>query len=88
VFAWTAARYGELYAYIASANLTREGASIHIHIKARGWMQRWSKAEAIDLVASHLRRGEWTPLLTMWLGDGKAVRKSVLRGKYQLLAEA
>ncbi|MFP3250689.1 MAG: hypothetical protein RXO32_03105 [Thermoproteus sp.] len=25
MFAWTAARYGELYAYVASANLTREG---------------------------------------------------------------
>jgi hypothetical protein len=83
VFAWTAARYGELYAYIASANLTREGASVHIQIKARGWMQRWSKAEAIDLVASHLRRGEWTPLLTMWLGDGKAERKKALHGKIQ-----
>jgi len=71
VFAWTAARYGELYAYIASANLTREGAGVSIRIKARGWMQRWSKAEAIDLVASHLRRGEWTPLLTMWLGMGR-----------------
>ena len=59
-----------------------------MRIKARGRMQRWSKAEAIDLAASHLRRGEWTPLLTMWLRDGKAVRKSVLRGKYQLLAEA
>ncbi len=28
----------------------------------------WSKDEAIDLVASYLRRGEWAPLLTMWLG--------------------
>jgi len=61
---------------------------VSIRIKAKDWMQRWSKAEAVDLVASHLRRGEWTPLLTMWLGDGKAVRKSVLRDKYQLLAEA
>jgi hypothetical protein len=51
-------------------------------------MQRWSKAEAIDLVASRLRRGEWTPLLTMWLGDGKAERKKVLRGKYKIVIAA
>jgi hypothetical protein len=68
VFAWTAARYGELYIRIASVILTREGVSVSIRIKARGWRQRWSKDEAIDLVASHLRRGEWTPVLTMWLG--------------------
>jgi hypothetical protein len=88
VFAWTAARYGELYAYVASANLTREGASVEVVITARGWRQRWSKAEAIDLVASHLRRGEWTPLLTMWLGDGKAERKKALHGKYKLVVAA
>jgi hypothetical protein len=57
VFAWAALRYGELYIRVASANLTREGASIHIQIKARGWMQRWSKNEAISLVADYLRRG-------------------------------
>jgi len=88
VFAWAALRYGELYIRVASANLTREGAGVSIRIKARGWMQRWSKAETIDLVASHLRRGEWTPLLTMWLGDGKAERKKALHGKYKLVVAA
>ncbi|MFP3251256.1 MAG: hypothetical protein RXO32_05995, partial [Thermoproteus sp.] len=88
VFAWTATRYGELYAYIASANLTREGASVHIQINAKSWRQRWSKAEAIDLVASHLRRGEWAPVLTMWLGDGKAERSEVLSGEYKLVIAA
>jgi hypothetical protein len=88
VFAWAALRYGELYIRVASANLTREGASIHIQIKARGWRQRRSKAEAIDLVASHLRRGEWMPLLTMWLGDGKAERSEVLSGEYKLVIAA
>jgi hypothetical protein len=87
-FAWTATRYGELYAYVASANLTREGASVHIQINAKSWRQRWSKAEATDLVASHLRRGEWTPLLTMWLGDGKAERSEVLSGEYKLVIAA
>jgi hypothetical protein len=70
VFAWVVTRYGELYVYIASVNLTREGVSVSICIIARSWRQRWSKDEAIDLVASHLRRGEWASLLTMWLGDG------------------
>jgi hypothetical protein len=48
--------------------LTREGVSVLIHIKAMSWKQRWSKDEAIDLVASWFRHGEWAPLLTMWLG--------------------
>jgi hypothetical protein len=88
IFAWVATRYGALRAYVASVNLTREGASVEVVITARGWMQRWSKAEAIDLVASHLRRGEWTPLLTMWLGDGKAERSEVLSGEYKLVIAA
>jgi len=88
VFAWTAARYGELYIRVDSVNLTREGASVMVRLKANSWRQRWSKAEAIDLVASHLRRGEWMPLLTMWLGDGKAERKKVLRGDYKIVIAA
>jgi len=72
VFAWAALRYGELYLRIASANLTREGVSVLIHVIANSWRQRWSKDEAVDLVINHFRRGEWAPLLTMWLGDGKA----------------
>jgi hypothetical protein len=59
-----------------------------VHFKANSWRQKWGKAEAIDLVASHLRRGEWTPLLTMWLGDGEADRKKVLHSKYQLVITA
>jgi len=85
VFAWTATRYGELYTYIASAFLTREGASVEVVITAKSWRQIWSKDEAIDLVASHLRRGEWAPLLTMWLGDGEARRMNVLSSEYKLV---
>jgi hypothetical protein len=85
VFAWAAARYGELYACFLSTNLTREGISIEVYIKAKSWRQRWSKDEAISLVADHLRRGEWTPMLTMWLGDGKARRRNILQSKYELL---
>jgi hypothetical protein len=78
----------ESYVYIASVNLTREGVSVLICIIARSWRQKWSKAEAIDLVASHLRRGEWTPVLTMWLGDGEAKRRKVLHGEYELVNAA
>jgi hypothetical protein len=82
VFAWTATRYGELYIRIGSINLTREGVSVIIHIIARSWSQRWSKDEAADLVVSHFGHGEWTPLLTMWLGDGNVRWKKILYGKY------
>jgi len=84
MFAWAAARYGELYTLIASVTLTHEGMSNNVYIKAKSWKQRWSKDEAVGLVASHLRRGEWAPLFTAWLGDGKARWKTVLRGKYVL----
>jgi hypothetical protein len=80
VFAWAAARYGEFYIRIASVNLTREGVSVLVRLRANSWKQKWSKAEAIDLVASYLRRGEWAPLLTAWLGDG-----NVRRRDYKLL---
>jgi hypothetical protein len=79
VFAWAAARYGELYACVLSTNLTHEGVSIEVYIKAKSWRQRWSKDEAISLVADYLRRGEWTPMLTMWLGDGKARWRNILQ---------
>jgi len=78
VFAWATVRCGEIYIQINSVNLTREGVSVTVHLKANSWRQRWSKAEAVDLVASYLRRGEWAPLLTMWLGDGQAERRKVL----------
>jgi hypothetical protein len=83
MFAWVATRYGVVYTYIASVTLTHQGASIHVYSKARSWRQKWNKNEAISLVADYLRRGEWTPLLTAWLGDGNA-RKEILRGKYIL----
>jgi hypothetical protein len=35
VFAWTATRYGELYIRVASANLTREGVSVSVHLKGK-----------------------------------------------------
>ena len=81
VLAWIATRYGEIYAYIASVTLTHQGVSIHVYSKAKSWKQRWNKNEAISLVADYLRRGEWAPLFTMWLGDGNA-RREILRGKY------
>jgi hypothetical protein len=78
VFAWIATRYGELYIHVESINLTHERISVSMHFRANSWRQKWGKAEAVDLVASYLRRGEWAPLLTMWLGDGQAERRKVL----------
>ncbi len=78
----------EIYIRIASVKLTREGVSVSMYIAARSWRQRWSKAEAVDLAAGHLRRGEWAPLFTAWLGDGQTDRKKVLRGDYQLVIAA
>jgi len=83
VFAWVATRYGEIYTYIASVTLTHQGVSIHVYSKAKSWRQKWNKNDAISLVADYLRRGEWAPLLTAWLGDGNA-RREILRGKYVL----
>jgi hypothetical protein len=88
VFAWTSTRYGELYTQISSLNLTREGISIMVCLRANSWKQKWNKNEAVDLVVNHLRRGEWTPLLTMWLGDGEADRKKVLHGDYKIVIAA
>jgi hypothetical protein len=88
VFAWTTTRYGELYIRVDSVNLTREGVSVLVRLRANSWRQSWSKAEAVDLVASHLRRNEWAPLLTAWLGDGQAERKKVLRGDYKIVIAA
>jgi hypothetical protein len=88
VFAWTAARYGALHIRIASANLTREGVSVSVRLRANSWRQRWSKDEAVDLVVSHLRRGEWGPLLAAWLGDGETKRREVLHGKYRVVIAA
>jgi hypothetical protein len=68
--------------------LTHEGISIEVCIKAKSWRQRWSKNEAISLVADYLRRGEWAPLLTAWLGDGMVKRGKVLRGDYKLVIAA
>jgi hypothetical protein len=83
--AWAAARHGELHVRIGGVNLTREGASIAVYLKATGWRQKWNKDEAVDLVVENLRHGEWALLLTMWLGDGIINWKKVLRGKYELV---
>ena len=85
VFAWATTRYGKLYICVDTANLTREGMSVTIRIATRSWRQKWAKTEAVDLVTSHLKHGEWTPMLSTWLGDGKAIRKKALRGEYPLI---
>jgi hypothetical protein len=71
-FAWVAVRYGELFMHVASVNLTHQGASITVSMTARDWLQQWKKEETINLVLKSFREGELLPLLSMWLGDGKA----------------
>ena len=75
IFAWTAARYGELYIRVALVNLTQEGVSVLVHLRANSRRQRWSKAEAVNLAAGHLRRKEWAPIITAWLGDCQTGRR-------------
>ncbi len=87
-FAWATTRYGKLHIHVNLVSLTREGASVSVHLRANSWRQKWGKAEAVDLVASHLRRGEWASLLTMWLGDGQAERRKVLSSEYKLMIAA
>jgi hypothetical protein len=65
--------------------LTHERISVSVHFRANSWRQKWGKAEAVDLAAGHLRRGEWASLLTMWLGDGQAERRKVLSSEYKLM---
>ncbi|MFZ8810831.1 MAG: hypothetical protein ACO2PN_22330 [Pyrobaculum sp.] len=88
VFAWAAARYGALRIHITLANLTRKGVSVSVYLRANSWRQRWSKDEAVDLVISHFGHGEWMPLLTMWLGDGKVKWRGMLSGRYELVIAA
>ena len=88
VFAWVAARYGALRIHITLANLTRKGVSVSVYLRANSWRQRWSKDEAVDLVISHFGHGEWVPLLTMWLGDGKVKWRGMLSGRYELVIAA
>jgi hypothetical protein len=59
-----------------------------VHLRANSWRQRWSKAEAVDLAAGHLRRGKWAPIITAWLGDSQTDQRKVLRGDYQLVIVA
>ena len=88
VFAWAAARCGALRIHITLANLTRKGVSVSVYLRANSWGQRWSKDEAVDLVISHFRHGEWMPLLAMWLGDGKVKWRGMLSGRYELVIAA
>jgi hypothetical protein len=88
VFAWTAVRYGKLYAYVASVNLTREGVSVTVYLRSNSWTQKWDKDDAVNLVVNYFRHGEWASLLTMWLGDGQAERRKVLSSEYKLMIAA
>jgi len=45
IFAWTAARYEELYIRVESINLTHERISVSVHFRANSWRQKWGKAD-------------------------------------------
>jgi hypothetical protein len=66
--------------------LTHQGVSITMSMVARGWRQQWQKEEAINMVLTCLRQGELTPLLTMWLGDGKARWNRI--GRFEVIIAA
>ncbi len=70
------------------SQLDARGGKCIIYIIARSWRQKWSKGKAVDLVASCLKRVEWAPLLTMWLGAVTSSKKKVLKGKYKLVIAA
>jgi hypothetical protein len=85
LFAWIATRPGTLYIHIGGVNLTRKGVSVILNMRAKDWKQKWSKDEAIDHVMNYLKLGEWTPIFTMWLGDGESRLNDVLYGRYKLV---
>jgi hypothetical protein len=85
LFAWIAVRHGKLYIRIGSVNPTSKGITVRINAVAKSWKQMWSKNEAVSLVAEYTKRGEWSPLLTMWLGDGDARLREFLIGKHRLV---
>lgn len=72
LIAWVAARYGEIRIRVESINLTQEGISVSISATSKSWRQQWRKEEAVRIVLKSLQEGELLPLLSMWLGDGKA----------------
>ena len=88
LFAWTAVRHGKLYMRIGTVNLTRKGITVPVDAVAKSWKQMWNKNEAISLVAEYIKHSEWTPLLTMWLGDGNARQREFLHGKHRLIIAA
>jgi len=74
VFAWAATRPGKMQMLIADCSLTTTGVSVLIRLTALSWREQWNKEEAIELTLRHIKSGELTPLLTLWLGDGKVKR--------------
>jgi hypothetical protein len=57
VFAWVATRYGELYIYVDSVNLMREGVSVVVRLGANSWRHKWSKVETSSRATSGATSG-------------------------------
>jgi hypothetical protein len=85
LIAWTSVRFGRVYMHIDAVNLTRDGASINISVRASDWEKPPKKEEAIKKVVEYFKQGEWLPLLAMWLGDGVSTRSKVVHGLYHIV---
>jgi len=84
VFAWAVTRPGEMQMFIPVCSLTTTGVSVLIRLTALSWREQWNKEEAIEPTLRHIKSGELTPLLTLWLGDGKVKRLK----RYKLIISA
>jgi len=85
LFAWASVRFGRVWIRIDAINLTRDGATINILVRASDWEKPPKKEEAIKRVVEYFKHGEWLPLLAMWLGDGISTRYNVIRGAYHII---
>ena len=88
LFAWTSVRFGRVWVRIDAVNLTRDGATINILVRASDWGKPPKKEEAIERVVEYFKQGEWLPLLSMWLGDGINTRSKAVNGLYHIMLSA
>jgi hypothetical protein len=88
LYAWLAVRPGRVKIYLPRLNLTRHGASPMFVAVAECHIQAWSKDEAQKLAIEYIKRGDYRPLLTWWLGDGSVKWSFVEKRHYKLRISA
>ncbi|RFA96047.1 hypothetical protein [Pyrobaculum aerophilum] len=84
VFAWLAARPGEVKLEVGTLILTRRGPSLMFFLTSLDWEQKWDKSVAIKHAVKYIQQGEYRPLLTWWLGDGSVKWSFVEKRRYKL----